>query len=41
MVRMSAEFEIVITSVERIDEYCKTPHEVTTSDLWLQIIDGE
>ena len=29
----SAEFETNITSVERIDEYCKTPHEVTTFDL--------
>ena len=24
---MSAEFETNITSVERIDEYCNTPHE--------------
>ena len=28
LVRMSAEFETNITSVERIDEYCHTPHEV-------------
>jgi hypothetical protein len=29
LVRMSAEFESNITSVERIKEYCETPHEVT------------
>ena len=29
LVRMSAEFETNITSVERIKEYCETPHEVS------------
>ena len=28
LVRMSAEFETNITSAERIEEYCHTPHEV-------------
>lgn len=28
LVRMSAEFESNVTSVERINEYCETPHEV-------------
>ena len=28
MVRQTADFESNITSVERIDEYCNTPHEV-------------
>ena len=27
-VRMSAEFETNVTSAERIEEYCNTPHEV-------------
>lgn len=27
LVRMSADFESNITSVERIKEYCETPHE--------------
>lgn len=30
LVRMSAEFETNITSVERIKEYCETPHEVSS-----------
>ena len=29
LVRMTAEFESNITSVERIKEYCETEHEVT------------
>lgn len=28
LVRVSAEFESNITSIERIEEYCNTPHEV-------------
>ena len=28
LVRMSADFESAVTSVERIKEYCETPHEV-------------
>ena len=28
LVRMSAEFETNVTSAERIEEYCNTPHEV-------------
>lgn len=28
LVRMTAEFESNLTSVERLNEYCKTPHEV-------------
>ncbi len=28
-VRASAEFETNITSAERIEEYCNTPHEVS------------
>ena len=31
MVRMSAEFESNITSVERIKEYCEVPHEAEWS----------
>ena len=34
LVRMSAEFESNITSVERIKEYCETEHEVNSANLF-------
>ena len=37
LVRMSAEFETNVTSAERIEEYCNTPHEVNKLGVFLLI----